>query len=316
MLETCGRRRRRDLPPFEHDKTIESLARPGRSSVTTRLRTIPSRASAFAAVLAAFAAASAGAAAAPETGRLTVEATPVADAPAPRLDGDLDDAVWRQATPTGGFRQRDPNEDADPAFGTEFRVAYDAQALYVAVEAFDDEPDRIVGLLTRRDSESPSDWLHVYIDSYRDHRTAYEFAVNPVGVKRDAYWYSDGEVDTSWDAVWDVAVAKTARGWCAEFKIPFSQLRFTTGGPDKMGFAVARQIGRLNETSTWPLLAKSVTGWVSQFGDVTGVDLTRSPKRLELVPYAVGQIATHPDGDDNPLVSSPDPGATLGSPAR
>jgi len=248
----------------------------------------------------------------PAAGRLTVAATPIATATALRLDGDLNDEVWQRAAPTSGFRQRDPNEDADPAFETEFRVAYDETAIYVAVEAFDTEPDRIVGLLTRRDTESPSDWLHVYIDSYRDRRTAYEFAVNPAGVKRDTYWYSDGQQDTSWDAVWDVAVATTDRGWRAEFKIPFSQLRFRTGGTGTLGFAVARQIGRLNETSTWPLVAKSVTGLVSQFGDLTDVELARSPKRLELVPYVVSEVATEPNVSGNPLVNGTDPGASLG----
>ncbi len=270
------------------------------------------RLSALSATLAIVATAGARAAATPEAGRLLVEATPITAAMALRLDGDLNDEVWQRATPMSGFRQRDPNEDADPAFQTEFRVAYDEAAIYVAVEAFDDDPGKIVGLLTRRDSESPSDWLHVYIDSYRDRRTAYEFAVNPAGVKRDAYWYSDGQLDTSWDAVWDVAVTTSSRGWRAEFKIPFSQLRFRAGGAGTLGFAVSRQIGRLNEMSTWPLLAKSVTGWVSQFGDLSGVELTRSPKRLELVPYAVGQLGTHPDAGENPLVSSPDPGATMG----
>src|SRR6185295_16110387 len=29
---------------------------------------------------------------------------------APRIDGRLDDAVWARATPTGSFRQREPDE--------------------------------------------------------------------------------------------------------------------------------------------------------------------------------------------------------------
>ena len=41
----------------------------------------------------------------------------------------------------------------------------------------------IVTYLTRRDSDSPGDWLRVIIDSYHDKRTAYEFGVNPSGVK-------------------------------------------------------------------------------------------------------------------------------------
>jgi hypothetical protein len=44
-------------------------------------------------------------------------------------------------------------------------------------------------------------------------------------VKLDRYWYSDTSNDDSWDAVWDVSVSRDARGWTAEFRIPFSQLR-------------------------------------------------------------------------------------------
>lgn len=214
--------------------------------------------------------------------------------------------------PTAAILQREPKEGAAPSFPTEVRVAYDATAIYVAVEARDAEPARLVGLLTRRDSHSPSDWIRVAIDSYYDRRTAFEFAVNPAGVKQDTYYFNDGNQDTSYDAVWDVAVSKHAQGWRAEFRIPFSQLRFGKSATGPLGMAVIRQIGRLNETSTWPLIAKSGTGFVSQFGDLTGVVLSRAPKRLELMPYAVSQVATRPNADANPLVSSPDPDASMG----
>ena len=85
---------------------------------------------------------------------------------------------------------------------------------------------RLVGIRTRRDEYSPSDWIRVMVDSFHDKRSAFEFAVNPAGVKQDAYWFNDGNQDQGWDAVWDVAVSRDARGWRAEFRIPFSQLRF------------------------------------------------------------------------------------------
>ena len=47
-----------------------------------------------------------------------------------------------------------------------------------------------------------------------------------MGVKTDRYYFNDGQSDDSWDAVWDVQVEKDADGWRAEFRIPFSQLRF------------------------------------------------------------------------------------------
>ena len=228
------------------------------------------------------------------------------------LDGELNDAAWARATPVTGFLQREPLEGAPPTLRTEARVMYDALAIYVAVRAYDSDPTRIVGFLTRRDAGSSSDWVHVFIDSYHDRRTAYQFGVNPVGVKQDSYWFNDGNNDDSWDAVWDVVARRDEGGWCAEFRIPFSPLRFSGAGDDRLGFAVVRNVARLNETATWPLLSKGASGFVSSFGDLTGVTVGKASKRLELVPYVVGEVATEPIQAGNPLQRTPDPGASVG----
>src|SRR5262245_1480803 len=178
------------------------------------------------------------------------------------VDGELNDAAWQRAVPVTTFVQRDPLEGAPASFRSEARVLYDGSAIYIAVRAFDPELTRIKGYLTRRDMGSTSDWIEVFIDSYHDKRTAYQFSVNPVGVKRDVYWFDDNNSDDSWDAVWDVVTKRNADGWQAEFRIPFSQLRFSGTGDGELGFAVARTVARSNETSTWPLLSKSASGWV------------------------------------------------------
>ncbi len=242
---------------------------------------------------------------------MVVEAVAVREATALKLDGELTDEVWARAPKIDGFVQREPKEGAAPTYRTEARVAYDAQHLYVAILALDPEPAKIAGFLTRRDSYSPSDWVAVLIDSYHDKRTAYEFSVNPAGVKQDKYYFNDGDEDQGWDAVWDVVVATRADGWSAEFRIPLSQLRFPPSEKPIFGLALSRQIARLNETSTWPLIARSTNGIVSQFGELRGLELSKSPKRLELVPYTVGDVSTKPD-KENPLVKGVDPGASVG----
>ena len=242
-----------------------------------------------------------------------LEAAPLASATALKLDGDLSDEAWKTADVVTDFRQRDPKEDAEPSFKTEARVAYDAEAIYVAVQAYDPDPDKIVGFLTRRDNGSPSDWIRVIIDSYHDRRTAYEFAVNPAGVKQDRYYFNDGNEDMGWDAIWDAAVSKNELGWRAEFRIPFSQLRFPRRENPTFGFAIMRTIARLNEVESWPLIAKSRNGFVSQFGQLNGLRLSHSPKRLELVPYTVADLKTEPPATDgNPLVDSRNPGLEYG----
>ena len=229
-----------------------------------------------------------------------------------RLPGPPTDAIWARAEPITSFSQREPNEGAAPSFRTEGRVAYDDDAVYVAVRAFDPEADRIQSYLTRRDVDSRSDWIEIYIDSYHDRRTAYHFAVNPAGVKRDGYMFDDGNYDGGWDAVWDVTVSRDAGGWRAEFRIPYSQLRFSRGGDGRLGFAIGRRTARTNEMATWPLLAKSGTGFVSQFGDLDGVTVQRAARRLELVPYTVAQVATAPPQPGNPLQQGADRDAAAG----
>ena len=243
----------------------------------------------------------------------TIAATAVPSATAIKLDGEFTESVWERVPAVSDFRQREPKDDAAPTFATEVKVAYDASHVYVAVFAHDPEPSRIIGMRTRRDSDSPSDWIRVFIDSFHDRRSAFEFGVNPAGVKRDVAWSNDSNEDPGWDAVWDVSVSQSADGWRAEFRIPLSQLRFRRSDSATFGFAVARQIGRLNETDTWPLLSKAASGVVSSFGDLTGLQLNQTPKRLELVPYVVSQLNTQPREPGNPLVSAREPKAAIGA---
>jgi hypothetical protein len=250
---------------------------------------------------------------APAPPAASLAATPMPQAAAIKLDGAFDDTAWTNVAAIREFRQREPRDGGDPTFATEVRVVYDATNLYIAVRAHDPEPDRLIGLRTRRDSSSPSDWIRVMVDSFHDKRTAFEFGVNPAGVKEDTYWYGDSNEDRGWDAVWDVAVARDAAGWRAEFRIPFSQLRFHPSPSAVFGFAVVREIGRLKETDTWPYISKSASGIVSSFGELTHLDIGQAHKRLELVPYIVTQLDTQPAEPGNPLVSPRGQSASVGA---
>jgi len=114
-----------------------------------------------------------------------------ADAP-PVIDGKDDDEVWRTAPVITRFTQWQPTEGKEPRFRTEAKVAYDAANLYVYVRALDPHPDSIIRLLERRDSFTPSDMIWIFVDSYHDRRTGYEFGVNAAGVKMDQSIYGDG----------------------------------------------------------------------------------------------------------------------------
>ena len=211
---------------------------------------------------------------------------------APVIDGRDDDAAWLTAPLIEGFRQFAPAEDAETAFRTTTRVTYDANNIYVFVRAYDPHPDSIVSLLSRRDVRTNSDQIKILFDSYHDRRTGVELMVNPAGVQRDAMMHSDVVEDMSWDGVWDVKTRIDSLGWTAEFRVPFSQLRFNKADEHTFGFGVWRDITRRNQRDSWPVYRGSRATLVSQLGELTGLRGIGGGPRVELMPYTVTKNIT------------------------
>jgi uncharacterized protein DUF5916/cellulose/xylan binding protein with CBM9 domain len=205
----------------------------------------------------------------------------------PVIDGLDNDPVWREARPITEFQEWRPSEGGPPKLPTEAKIAYDAGNLYIFVRAFDPHPDSIITVLARRDYFTPSDMIWLFLDSYHDRRTGFEFGVNPSGVKLDAQIYNDGNEDFAWDAVWDVATRVDSLGWTAEFRIPLSQLPYGRQRSHTFGFTVDRDLYRYAQRVSWPLIRQSQAGFVSQFGEIAGLEGLEAPRRLEAAPYFV-----------------------------
>ncbi|MEP7344998.1 MAG: DUF5916 domain-containing protein [Gemmatimonadaceae bacterium] len=216
----------------------------------------------------------------------------------PTLDGIETDEVWKMALPIDQFRQFAPAENGDPTYRTVVRVAYDDRNLYVLVRAFDPHPDSLLAILSRRDVKTQSDQIKIIIDAYNDRRTGVEMAVNPAGVKRDASIYQDNVEDLSWDGIWDAATRVDSLGWVAEYRIPFSQLRFASGDTHIFGFGVWRDIARHNERVSWPAYSLSKQALASQLGQLHGIGAIERSSRLELLPYVVTKNTTEARGGD------------------
>jgi len=165
----------------------------------------------------------------------------------PQINGKLDEDTWKHAPVATGFVQLLPDEGKPVTERSEVRVLYGDDALYVGFRAYDTDSSAIEGQLTRRARESFSDWVHVAIDSYNDKRTAFQFGVNLRGVKQDTYRYDDTRQDPDWDAIWDVATTVDQHGWTAEFRIPYTQLRFPHAEKMIWGIQFTRDIARKKE---------------------------------------------------------------------
>lgn len=217
---------------------------------------------------------------------------------APVLDGRDDDAAWQSAPVFETFTQIEPADGDAPSFPTKARVVYDDRNIYVFVRALDPHPDSLVARLSRRDLETNSDQIGVVIDAYRDRRTGVMFAVNPAGVLFDAVVFNDNQRDVTWDGVWEVATHVDSLGWTAEFRIPFSQLRFHELPQQRFGFGIWRDVGRRTERSVWPSTYRNARqGLASQLGTLDGIAGIRRTGKLELRPFVTTQNVTERRSD-------------------
>jgi hypothetical protein len=235
------------------------------------------------------------------------------------LDGRIAEPVWRSASPATDFIVHEPQAGVPSAQRTEARIAYDDDAIYVAMRMYDEHPDSIVGQLARRDQSIHSDWAFVALDSYFDRRTGFVFGVNPRGVKVDLMIYDDRSENMSWDAIWEVATSVDSLGWSAEFRIPLSQLRFSgvaTAEPRVWGVQFQRRIARSQEVSFWAHVPRDANGLVSLFGELHGLEGLRPRRNLELLPYSVARVTRAPGNAANPFFRRNDPGMSVGADLR
>ncbi|NUQ21123.1 MAG: carbohydrate binding family 9 domain-containing protein [Gemmatimonadaceae bacterium] len=226
------------------------------------------------------------------------------------IDGRLDEPAWASAPPSGDFVQSYPAPGKPAPDRTEVRVLYDDQAIYVGIRMFDAHPDSIAQGLARRDATAAtgiySDWVHVVIDSYHDRRTGFRFSTTPRAVQKDVFHSNDNNEDLNWDAVWEVATTVDSLGWIAEYRIPLSQLRFgaDSAGERTWGFQVQRDIARRNERDSWAPWTPDQGGYVSRFGDLTGLRGITPPEQLEITPYVSSTFLRAPQTPGDPFFQS------------
>lgn len=208
-----------------------------------------------------------------------------------RIDGRLDEPAWQRAVHISNFTQRELDFGMPASERTEVAVLFDRDALYVGFWGFDAQPDRIRATAMARDfSWGSDDNFEFVLDTFDDDRTGYLFVTNPNGARADALIAGNGgTVNRDWDGVWDVRARRSAEGWFAEFRVPFSSLRFRSDVSAGWGINFERNIRRKREQLLWQ-------GWsrdfdleqVSRAGRLTGVREVSGTTLVEARPHAIG----------------------------
>jgi hypothetical protein len=218
----------------------------------------------------------------------------------PLIDGILDDECWKTGNWGGNFFQWIPSEGGIPTFPTEFKVLYDDKNMYVAIRAYDNEPGKIQKYAGLRD-ELLGDMVGINFDSYHDHRTGFEFDMTAYGQKLDLVLSNPMVMDENWNPVWSGKVGFEDSAWIAEMEIPLNQLRYSNEKEQVWGMHVWRWIGRLAEEDDWEYQTLTGPGMLYNFGELRGIRDLKKSQRLEIMPYALGELKTFKRNAGNPF---------------
>ncbi len=218
----------------------------------------------------------------------------------PKIDGLLDDSVWKNIQPSNGFFMWQPGNEGSipPEYQTEIKMAYDDNAVYVAAYMYDPNPENILTQFSQRDEVNvQADQFYIALNTYNDGINETRFYVTSAGTIGDSRVSQNGE-DFNYDVVFSCKISKDNKGWYAEFKIPYNALRFPESETQNWSVNFYRRLHTKNETHTWNFIDNTTGNPTLYNGLVSGVKNINPPVRLTFYPFVQGVVSTF-DGETN-----------------
>ncbi|MEW5982298.1 MAG: DUF5916 domain-containing protein [Acidobacteriota bacterium] len=234
-------------------------------------------------------------------GRATIRAVRL-DVPL-RIDGQLNEDLYRTFAPISGFVQVEPKPGAPATEKTEVWIAFDDDHVYVGVRASESRPERMVADEMRRDAPSvfQNENFAFAFDTFLDRRNSVAFQFNPVGGRMDGQNVNEGQYNGDWNPVWDFAVHRVEGGWAGEAAVPFKSLRYQPGREQVWGVQLRRINRWKNEIS---FLTRVPDGLgtdglfrTSSYGALVGLEAPPRSRAVDVKPYLIGKLSTDLTGD-------------------
>ena len=220
------------------------------------------------------------------------------------LDGRLTEAQWATADSIGNLTQFEPEEGVAPAGRTVVRVLASPTGIVIGFRC-EGDTSAIVSFSKARDVElDEEDHVLFVLDTFGDDRSGFVFAVNALGSRFDGIITAQGDdVNSSWDALWEAAVARDGTGWSGEIRIPIQSLSFKNE-LDRWGFNIERRVQSLQESSRWSGAKRDFEIFqMTQAGSLTGLPKFDQGLGLTVRPAAVGKYFVPDPGEDREFES-------------
>ena len=178
-----------------------------------------------------------------------------------RLDGELSDPGWREATTLPPFVYRGSRHPY--RLRTLAKLAYDDENLYVALAAYRPDAAKLKYRDQKgKDTYAGSPMFEMWLDTTdlagRDFRDTFHLGVNAAGTRYDALLHGGAD---EWDGKWRSSGKVHQDRWTLEVAIPFVEIGLK--GPP-VGRAVRANFGRY---------ATALVSWTGGWGEPGGLGL-------------------------------------------
>lgn len=201
-----------------------------------------------------------------------------------KIDGKVDEAIWKQHLQEGNFTQLQPNNGQKSTRKTQIAILNDESYLYVLAVMHVNSKKEINSQLTERDGLGATDFFGFQMDPFGKTREGYDFSVTAANVQYDGKLSALGE-DSNFNVVWESAVEIYDDKWIVELKIPFNSIRFPKEDLSNFKVNFQRFSSKLNETSFWNPIKPEIDGFLNQFGELKGLQKVNPPLNLSFNPF-------------------------------
>lgn len=208
------------------------------------------------------------------------------------IDGKLDEPAWQTAPEISGWYLTRVDYGRPAKDDTKVRILYDKDNLYFGFHCLDSHPDQVTAYTVQNEGFlHQEDNVTIILDTFLDHRNAYYFWTNPLGVRTDGRIVDDGEAfSTNWQGEWEVKAQRVADGWVSEVRIPFANFQFPQQDEVTFGMLLDREQYQSQEWSNWtPDGVNSAK--VSRYPHLTGLKGIQPRSIWSVTPYVSTQFA-------------------------
>ncbi len=232
------------------------------------------------------------------------------------VDGRLDEPVWQKAARLTDFSQYQPVDGRPAVEPTEVLVWYAPDAIYFGIRAREIHGNVVRATDANRDNIASEDQIQILLDTYNDHRIAFLFGVNPLGVQQDGTRSDqfgggaggrsatgggsqninplDGTVDLNPDYVYESKGRLVEGGYEVEVRIPFKSLRYQDGSSQTWGINILRRVQHSGFQDSWTPAIRANASFLGQSGTLDGLHDLKRGLVLEVTPTATGRLDGSP----------------------